>query len=197
MLKTNARTQVGKPSPSEGMDLPIDPNVIQNNTDWCWAACVLVVLELKQIAPPAASTKWTQCLVASSVPGFTGLACCPDKPVTGGNNPCNQGLTTDEVDGLFHQDGIHSVLTPQSLANADAVIGELNKTNPVGIRIAWTAASGHMLLVYGWHRRNAKATPSFDVFDPVEGPGVIVSFGELLNYHRRGTWTHTFTNLKP
>jgi hypothetical protein len=179
------------------MDLPIDRNVIRNNTEWCWAACVLVVLELKLIPPPAGSARWTQCLVAGSVPGFAGLACCPDKPVSGGNNPCNHELTTNQIDGLFHNDGIHSLLTPQPLANADAVIGELNKTNPVGIGIAWTAGSGHMLLVFGWHRKTATAIPSFDVFDPAEGSGVVRTFNQLLHYHDEGDWTDTFTNLTP
>ena len=70
---------------------------------------------------------------------------------------------------------------------------EIGKGNPVGVRIAWSGASGaHFIAVGGW-LVDPSGTQFVDVFDPANGDSQVV-YSDLINAYRTpgDAWTHTY-----
>lgn len=148
----------------------------QEQTQWCWAALTLGLIDL---AFPASG--WAQSSVAGEfVPGGS----CSG--AQGGVVPCNTPRNLHEVLGHFN------LLHHWQAGDAENLIqGEIGSQRPLCVRIGWSGGGGHFVAVSAW-----RWTPTGQMYvhveDPYFGPQDL-PVGELrLSYQGSGTWTHSY-----
>jgi hypothetical protein len=151
------------------------PRVDQDETNWCWAACLQLLLQL------ILRNRLSQCQVAELVLGQNPGECCS------GAEPCNFSLRPEEVSDALDDVGLAAdffptVLSPRSLSLAVAA-------GPVAIVLTRTA-SGHMLLAV---RMSGLAI--VDVLDPWLKVGS-VDYQYLVDQHPLGHWSRTWSNVR-
>jgi hypothetical protein len=178
MLKSPIRWPVPKRA-SAGTALPIPPGLLQKGeeqTEWCWAACVQLVVGYRDPAHPK-----QQCELANAVLRLGGNCCAAPEP-------CNDGLEVQEVDKLFHDVKILSQRVGTALS-AQVLKVQLDALRPVGIGLNW----GHMVLVHGW--KPGQGADQFLVYDPIGPADGTLSHADLVDYGGAGAWATSWENL--
>jgi hypothetical protein len=168
-----------------GSLVAIDDTITQEQKNWCWAACIDVVVRFRT------NPSIKQCEVASPA---LGLSCCGFKSHPcystshAASSPCDQGQTTSQITSLLTTFGIPA--TEDGPLTEPALTAELTANRLVGVHINWNSGGGgHMLIVYGC------VGNKFHVYDPCQGSGPI-TFSELSHYmDGDGTWDLSWRNL--
>src|SRR5262245_10523149 len=158
-MKERAKTSVPRRETPPPLVVPIDTTIRQERENWCWAACIQVVLKSRGI-------RHTQCKLANSVPRLGG-ACCGSRPP----EACDDGLADQEITELFRSVGVTTV-TPSGSLSAEILNTALDAGRPVAIAFDW----GHMCLVYG--RQNGR----YLMYDPLEPSSGTLSLTGIRNY---------------
>lgn len=168
MLKSEAGFVVD-PSPRGGGRMP--PPVEQDETEWCWAACLQVLLR----------NRLEQCEVAERVLGRNPGECCT------GVEPCNFPLQPEEVVPALRAVRLDAIPHPNRFSpnrlSREVVAG------PVAIGLIRNA-SGHMLLAVGM-----SGLDTVDILDPWLEDGS-VDYQYLVNGHPLGDWAHTWSDIR-
>lgn len=175
MALATKRIRIPKVEQAQGVVLGIDLTVVQEQDNWCWAACTKVAVGFRGV-------KKQQCDVASSVPRLSGNNCCQSPP------SCDVGLSDAEITPLFFPPTVSTY--HKDVVSAATLKKQLKAGNLTGVGITWLAgAGGHMLLVYGFSGSDLL------VYDPKLGHGPL-SYSELVNYDSfSGLWESTWEDL--
>jgi hypothetical protein len=157
--------------------LAIDDTIGQEHPNWCWAACIDVVVRFRT------NPGLNQCDVAGSA---LGQACCG----FGAASPCDVGQDTSQITSHFKTFGVPA--TEDVRLNALALTAELTAGRLVGVHINWKSGGrGHMLIVYGCAAGNM-----FHVYDPLGPETETITISDLNNYmDGAGTWDLSWRNL--
>mgnify|MGYP002388660381 CR=1 FL=1 len=163
----------------------------QEETNWCWAACAQMAIQLRR------TVTMGQCKLATQI--FAPNPCC-DGPAS---KPCNKGCTPDQVITAFKNNNIpdcqksddmndqgHPVDQPQFFKT---IMDEMDNPRPVEICYSLGGSSFHMVLVTGYYSQNG--TTRFMVLDPKGGP-VCLDSTRLQTLDGTGIWTISWTNIK-
>jgi hypothetical protein len=142
----------------------IDTSVRQEQPNWCWAACLSVIVKLR-LAPR------TQCQIATLIlpKAVTQGDCCtfassscfaaPNGSVP--SSPCDQGIGAGPFLAWLVTQMFSPVKTTTALTNAK-VVAQMTAKSLVAVFVV-NGGQGHIRLVYGM--TGAK----FNVFDPCYG----------------------------
>lgn len=199
-----ALAEAAAPAPP-GKDLKIKP-VVQKQSQWCWAACVEMVLAHYQ-------RHQNQCAIVAA------------KLELDDNNPhdcCNreddfalascENLTMDEVWRHFQMktdleaDGVTPLQVPLGQVEFSKIQEEIDNGHPLEVGIKWNIdrGGGHAVLIVGW--TFVKGKPAVLVNDPLptsllgvkrNGQSGTILLSDLQKGHGYGTWVHTWTGLVP
>lgn len=166
----------------------------QQQTNWCWAACVDMVLDF--YGEPSLK----QCEVV----GKKIKEDCCDNPQ---NSDYNISCEPEDMRAAWKQVGIKShphlgaATGDSGWIRSDELRAELDEGRPVELGLRWKGGGGHAIIVQGW-----KATSKglfFLVNDPwdwtnlgliVNGKGR-VHYDELRRAYGMGKWKWTWTKL--
>lgn len=182
-------------------DLEITP-VIQKQSQWCWAACVEMVLTHFQ-------RREDQCRIVDAKRRFV------DNSGASPGTPCDdearfalESCEIQKVDDVWSRFNIKPNLAgdgnPLGPLGFDAIQEEINNNRPVEVAISWHAdrGGGHAVLIVGWTRVGGK--DAVIVNDPlptsllgIKGQSGTLVLSELRKAFGHGRWTHTWTGLKP
>ncbi len=133
----------GKPIPLvegvlAGKDLGIAPQ-LQEQTEWCWATCLKIVLEANGVAGKH------QCDFPNAAFSLTGCCLAPSSSM------CNSPIPIVQFATEYNRYGFRANYQAGSLSFI-ALQNELNAGNPIQIGIIWKGGygAGHALLITGW-----------------------------------------------
>lgn len=163
--------------------LPANLN-IQENDQWCWAACSKTVLSLY-------NKNLSQCEIAEYARtqitwyNFGSVNCCTD--ATKGCNYWNYnwGSPGSIADIISHY-GQTSVNVSSSLTFAQANTEIINR-KPFIVRWGWRTGGGHFVVGYGVN----PATSSIYLMNPWPGEGKSIQKHAWVVDDGSHTWTHT------
>lgn len=155
------------------------PMIYQAATNWCWAACVVMVARRYRIdrAKQCETARW-----------LFGVPECCQPPL---RSACNRGCMDSVVQRVYGHWSIGCTLTRGPLSFA-AIEDELRRGRPIQVGFAWARGTGHVIIVHGCGR---DASGEYVlVNDPSNGQGRL-SYAELLAARRAGRWDCTWTGL--
>jgi hypothetical protein len=189
------RTQTGTPVKFVEVDEPGAtlnvPQIMQEQSNWCWAACAVMVFQYYGIN---AGTQ--QCDLANYLSGQT-YCCTPATfPPT---DPCNQPCPVspiDNISGVYSHYGVTCARATGPITFS-AIQSEIGANRPIELFFAWNTGGGHVVLVVGW---GSDANGDYvRVNDPNAGSGG-VTYAQLLAYTTGsafGSWNFTWTGIQP
>jgi hypothetical protein len=154
------------------------PQISQEQTEWCWAACAQMVLQFY------GNSSVQQCDLASKL---FGEPCCanPDSPL------CNEPAQVPDLAGVYAQWGRNAVLVPGDVP-FETLQSEINANRPIEIGFIWNDGTGHQVLVCGW---NIDGTgPYLLVNDPKWGSGAVY-YSNLQAAYGWGSWKWTWQSI--
>lgn len=160
----------------------------QKQSNWCWAACMEMVIRQVPL-------EITQCQMANLACGETGCCSVP------GSYICNKTLDVNNRNGKpdikseWQRHGYDSVYRESALAFS-TVQNEINAGRPIEIGLLWTGGGGHAMLIDGWDVIDGERIVI--IMDPsiVEGSRRPVLFDELQVAFGRGTLEWYWTGIK-
>jgi hypothetical protein len=157
-----------------GIPLAIDTNIVQEHPNWCWAACIDVVVRFRQH-----SAALNQCDVATAA---LGKACCTAP------HPCDVPVTLAQITTLFN--GTYHIPATLQVGPLDAATlkADLNANHLVGVYVQ-RHQSAHIVLVYGY------VGNKFHVYDPLGYQGFGPVSIRVLKRYMSGHWTFSWRNL--
>jgi hypothetical protein len=159
--------------PPGGTDLSM-PQIFQEQTNWCWAACAEMVSNHYGFDVP-------QCTLASEGPGG-GAACCTAPASTVCNRPWSATQPYDNH-GILHNDLV-------GFCSAPTVQVEIDAGRPVEVYYAWAAGGAHVALITGYDGLDLL------VNDPAYGKG-LRNYAFVVAAYGLGAWSLTYTGLRP
>jgi hypothetical protein len=171
------RTPVAMPQlapPGFAPGAPVLPYVAQAESNWCWAACGEMLLNLPGKA------RRSQCQIADAQ---FGPNCCamPHAPPA-----CDRGQWPFVA---YPPLGLPTTTIRRSLTIAE-IRGELQAGKPVQACFQWTGGNQtHVVLIVDQHSNG-----DFEVHDPdrYRGPGPR-SYNQVLSAYGAGSWVWSFT----
>ncbi len=156
----------------------------QKQTEWCWATCAAMIGEYCK------GQDFEQCKFASQL---YQLGCCGDVLTSGCNQPC---LVSD-VNQVYESISVVSVFVDRALTFAE-IESEIAMRRAVEVGIAWTAGSGHVLLLTNVERLGDKEY--VEIMDPWPsskgGRTGVVLYSELLVGFGRGKWRWAWVGIQ-
>lgn len=156
------------------------PQIKQEQSLWCWAACAEMVLHYYGNAGVR------QCDFANWLFGQSGCCSSPSSSV------CNRTCVVADVQRVYTQWGIRCSLTNGTVSFSTLQF-EINGDRPVEVAYQWEGGGGHVAIVRGWDRINTQ--PFVRVNDPAYG-SLGVYYAELLAAYGFGTWFYTWTGIR-
>ena len=202
---TLAGTVVAKPTTC---DPPIDP-VIQQQTEWCWAACVEMGLTHYHLHQPQCTIVDTKRTIVKDVndPAATAASSCCDNALVFDKETCNVEFI-DDVWDKFHIEATQRG-TPSSASQKvtfKTIQAEIAANRPVEVALSWNSTAGgggHAVLIVGWTTING--ADALLVNDPlptskrrlVLGQLGLILMSELEIASGFGSWERTWTDIKP
>lgn len=159
--------------------VPPLPQVWQRAEEWCWAACVQMVLNRIGI-------NVQQCDVVNKV--FNQTVCC-DTPDAG---VCNQPVGPGDIVTIYQKCGRQAQLISHPLSFQDLESEILGAGRPVEVGMAWAGIGGHVAMV--WGATMGPQGPLLLVNDPKYGSGSVY-YVNLLRAYGLGAWQWTWVSI--
>jgi len=196
---TRARDESSARAESAGKRLPV-PRRKQGQGDWCWAACVDMVMHY--FGRPEVK----QCAVVAKKIGRREVCAHPHRKEFSVACPPRSMSTVWRSWGLKSKAHIPS-RGRRGWLTEEELVAELDAGRPVEIGFKWEWGGGHAVVVHGW-RAGAGGRRYFFVNDPwnwsgerfVEGldDGIgQVSYEDLRQGYGMGRWKWTWSGLSP
>lgn len=158
----------------------------QDLTNWCWAACVAMVLQFYKIE------FGKQCQLAAAGLGASATTCCTD--VT--RPDCDCPLSDDEITCLWHARKIPASYEPNRIPDLD-LFREIDcEERPVEIGYGPGPGQdgvGHVVIVYGWQGEFGQL--SFLSHDPQNRAQTAMALFALPGRSGNRVWDATWRNL--
>lgn len=166
-VKTGKPINFSEPIPTAKI---IDvPQIAQEQTNWCWAACIEMVL--RYYGTSAAR----QCELANEL--FSRSDCCSEPS----NPECNKPCEIEEISTLYSRKNIQSQFVDKYVSFS-TLQSEIDADRPVEIVFYQRKEQrGHLVIVRGWH--TIEAEEFVHVNDPKDSTGAsrIAAYSELLD----------------
>jgi papain like cysteine protease AvrRpt2 len=166
-------------SASASQLVPPLPMVAQRAEEWCWAACIQMVLNRLGV-------NVQQCDIVNKV--FDQTVCC----VTPEAEACNQGVDPGAIAPAYQKCGHQAQLITQPISFAalqsEIAVGK----RPVEVGMAWTGIGGHVAMA--WGTSMGPQGPLVLVNDPKYGAG-FVYYVNLLRAYGLGSWQWTWVSI--
>jgi hypothetical protein len=179
-------------------------SVIQQQTEWCWAACVEMGLTHYQLHQNQCAIVDKKREVAKTVSSPSN--CCGHEP-TFDLETCN----ISDIDDVWGKFDIEATLrgTPESTSESERVTfemiqEEITASRPVEVAIRWNInrPGGHAVLIVGWTTIDGK--PAVVVNDPLQpserrlrlGQTGTILLSELVIASGYGEWEKTWTGIR-
>jgi hypothetical protein len=196
-----ALAEAAPPAPTS-QDLKIAP-VTQKQSQWCWAACVEMVLTHYQ-------NHQKQCAIVDVKRSLNHSVNISSSPACGNESSfALEACNIQDVDDVWRLFNIHAALhdAPQSgQVSFPTIQEEIGQRRPVEVGIKWhkDLGGGHAVLIVGWTKVGGK--DAVLVNDPL--PTSLLGIGskgqsgklvltELQLAFGHGTWSQTWTGLAP
>lgn len=191
--------------PAVPNNLKIRP-VIQQQSEWCWAACVEMVLTHYQ-------RHERQCAIVERKRSFAPTVNVNGAPVPSCGNEARFALETcnvEHVDDVWGRFNIRATLlgAPQTAAERGTffqmIQAEIAANRPVEVAIDWheNRGGGHAILIVGWTTIDGRAAVL--VNDPlptsllgITGQSGTIVLTELQRAFGHGVWRQTWRGLAP
>ena len=161
------------------------PQIKQEQSNWCWAACAEMVFRYYDGAAAR------QCEFANELFGRTECCSKPSSP------DCNKPCRKEDVSKLYSSKHICSTFVG-SVVSFSKLQSEIDADRPVEVAYFWgdKGETGHLVVVRGW-RVDGKEEFVY-VNDPGDSPGEdrIVAYSELLAAYGKGNWTYTWIEIR-
>lgn len=152
----------------------------QSQTEWCWAACIQMLMSNRFGSYPA------QCTMA-------GHAFLPLAPESGCSDP--QRINFPLPVGRVAQELARWGMSSQSQSRPvsfQSLVSEISANRPVKIGLLWNGNGGHAVLVVGWDQSSQGRF--LILHDPQRGAGS-VWYEDLMTAYGLGNWSWTWTNI--
>jgi hypothetical protein len=170
-LRAIKRPIVAAPQTVHGLNVPY---YAQQQTNWCWATCVQMVI--KYFNPGSTAT---QCQIANA--GVNRTDCCTNPA------PCNFPMPEAAIQPFW----VHMGMTHTQVAGANVSFaglqGAINANQPVEVGFSWTTGGGHVVLVVGWNDQNSLVAVS----DPWHGQAWM-TYAQMAAAYGAGQWVQTW-----
>ena len=162
------------------------PQIKQEQSNWCWAACAEMVLRYH------GGSAIRQCEFANEL--FDRTECCLEPSSPACNRPCEML----DISNLYSSKRIHSKLVEKAVPFSK-LQSEINANRLVEVVYFWRdwGKPGHSVIVRGW--RIDGQEEFVHVNDPADGPATmsgIVAYSELLIPYGEGDWTYTWIEIR-
>lgn len=174
------------PGPGEQRRLGVQTVSQKPLDEWCWAACVEMVLRFF-------GTPLDKCLVAGRK---LGMECCGAS-----SEQCDTGLSVDDIGKAFGAAGlagnVYNKLRFESIqARINGVPAQGIPRGPVVAGIEWQGGGGHLVVISGW--RIADSLRYVKVNDPYYTSGDIRYEDLEWRYgpNDNGRWVHTWADFR-
>jgi hypothetical protein len=155
------------------------PQLGQDQTEWCWAACAQMVLRFY------GDDAVRQCDLATEL--FGNPTCCADPS----SALCNEPAQVPDIAGVYTRRGRNANLVNGSVPFA-TLQAEINANRPVEVGFAWNDGTCHQALLCGW---NVDATgPLLLVHDPWWHSGAVY-YVNLVAAYGSGSWQWTWVSI--
>lgn len=157
--------------------------VIQEQTEWCWAGVSACILDL--YGHPA-----SQCTIAeytrtvSNSHYYGGTNCCTNPSLGCNYSNYNWGYNGSIQDILVHFASITNSGMGRALTLTE-VQAQLNNRQPFVVRWGWTSGGGHFVVGHGVSGNNVY------YMNPWPGEGMKIASYNWLSYDGSHSWTHT------
>jgi len=158
------------------------PQITQEQSEWCWAACAQMVLRYY------GNSSVRQCDLAAKL---FGQGCCEDP----GSTLCNQPAQVQDIAGIYSDWGRPS--KPKYVSSSvpfSTLQAELNAQRPVEVGFIWNKGTGHQAIVCGWGVDSTGPLLLVNDPDPRWGTGAIYYTNLVLAYGA-GSWQHTWISI--
>ncbi len=165
----------------QGATVSLNVNlVVQEHSQWCWAASSKCVLNFKGKTP-------TQCQIANY--SWSRSDCC-------GNTNFNWSHACNNPQNMYGSQGsLSSILTYWGVPNTGSATylsyttcqSQINSNRVFVLRFGYSGGGGHFVVGYGYNTSNS----TLAYMNPWPGEGLI---WESYNYVKRNSsrsWTHT------
>ena len=156
------------------------PQIPQEQTEWCWAACAQMVLQFY-------GTDVQQCSLASQL---FGIPNCCSKPAP---ELCKNPAQVPDIASVFTDNGRSAPTFVDDNVTFETLQSEINENRPVEIGFDWGNDNGHQVLVCGW--RIDAVGPLLLVNDPLYGCGPVY-YVNLVAAYGWGVWRWTWMGLR-
>lgn len=157
--------------------------VIQEHSNWCWAASSVDVLRFYGMNP-------NQCDVVNWAYGIN-YAC--------GNNSFYWNSWANTANGMYGSSGsIQDILNSWGVSNQayatylswNSIVSDVNANRPFVIRFGWYGGGGHFMVGYGYYDQGG--TPMVGYMNPWPGEGYSWSNYNWMVYAAYDhSWTHS------
>lgn len=175
------RVSPGKPiapaPPPLGAKVLNVPLIMQEQTQWCWAACADMVLHYY------GNVAVRQCDLANWLFGLSDCCSVPSSSL------CNRPCQVSDVCRVYNAFGLRCY-SGSGTISFGAIQFEIDQNRPLEPGLAWTGGGGHVVIVRGYYDDG-----KVHVNDPWYGQGAI-TYADLVNAYGLGTWFWTFTDLR-
>ena len=161
------------------------PQIAQEQTNWCWAACIEMVLRYYDKGAVQ------QCELANEL--FGRSDCCSEPSSPGCNKPCE----IEEISTLYSHRNIQSQFVDENVSFS-TLQSEIDADRPIEIVFYQRKEKrGHLVIVRGWHTTDAEEF--VHVNDPKDNSNDvarIVAYSELLEAYGEGKWMSTWIKIQ-
>lgn len=156
--------------------------VIQEHSNWCWAASSVDVLKWYQLNP-------SQCSVVNWAFGRNDA--CSSGVFdwnSAANSPNSLYGDNGSVQAILAHSGVRSVSSASALS-WNTIVNEVNAGHPFVIRFGWYGGGGHILVGYGYNDQNGTQMVAY--MNPWPGEGFTWS---TYAWTRSAAFDHTWTH---
>ena len=162
------------------------PQIKQEQSNWCWAACTEMVLRYYE------DSAVRQCEFANKL--FNRTECCLEPSSPDCNRPCEMR----DISSLYSSKNISSEFVDKAISFSK-LHSEIDANRPVEVAYFWRdwGKPGHLVIVCGW--RIDGQEEFVYVNDPADSPTTmsgIVAYSELLAPYGEGDWTYTWIEIR-
>ena len=162
------------------------PQIKQEQSNWCWAACAEMVLRYYD------DSTVRQCEFANEL--FNRTECCLEPSIPACNRPCEM----PDISNLYSRKHIRSEFVDKAISFSK-LQSEIDADRPVEVAYFWKdlGKPGHSVIVRGW--RIDGQEEFVHVNDPADSPtsmSEIVAYAELLAPYGEGEWTYTWIEIR-
>ena len=172
------------PTIEESFEEAVEPALLavpeygQRAEEWCWAACVQMILAYYGV-------KVDQCDIVNR--RFNSTVCCQDPE----DPSCNAPLSVVDV-AMAYRDWNKSAVCIQS-TDITLIENEISAGRPLQVGLVWNDGSAHAAVVCG--ASEGEFGPILQVNDPKYGAGSVYQQNLELAYGG-GSWQYTWYSIK-